>query len=244
MKLRFRYVLIVIGAILLLGLANFMVWAAGGAAPMPEALNALDSTEQVIVVKESDWYAFFPAKQIPDVGFIFYPGGKVDERAYAPAAFEIAEQGYLVVIVNMPLKLAVFGINRALDVIDAYDDIETWVIGGHSLGGAMAARFVSSNPGVVEGLALWASYPADSDDLSDQNIDVISLYGDLDGLASTQEVEAGGARLPDATQWVMIEGGNHAQFGYYGEQDGDLIATISREEQQQIIIEAMIVFLE
>ena len=43
---------------------------------------------------------------------------------------------------------------------------------------------------------------------------------------------------------VVIEGGNHAQFGNYGKQKGDADATISREEQQNIAVEAVGKFLE
>ena len=72
---------------------------------------------------------------------IFYPGGRVDPRSYAPAARAIAAQGYLAVITPMPLNLAVFTPGRAAQVIAAYPEIHTWAIGGHSLGGAMAANF-------------------------------------------------------------------------------------------------------
>ena len=43
---------------------------------------------------------------------------------------------------------------------------------------------------------------------------------------------------------VEIEGGNHAQFGNYGPQKGDLPATISAEEQQARTVAAIEEFLE
>jgi hypothetical protein len=45
-------------------------------------------------------------------------------------------------------------------------------------------------------------------------------------------------------QYVIIEGGNHAQFGDYGPQPGDNQATISRADQQAQTVEAVVKFLE
>ena len=117
------------------------------------------------------------------------------------------------------------------------------MIGGHSLGGAMAARFVDQNPGTLDGLALWAAYPAESNSLADDSIAVISISGTLDGLANVRKIQNSVPFLPADTIFLPIEGGNHAQFGFYGEQNGDLPATISREAQQDQIVEAMIEFL-
>ena len=65
-----------------------------------------------------------------------------------------------------------------------------------------------------------------------------SIYGTLDGLATTEKIAASRPQLPPTTEWVAIAGGNHAQFGWYGPQSGDNPATISREEQQRQIVEA------
>ncbi len=132
--------------------------------PMPEALAALESDE-LVTVETEPWLIFTPTESTPTTGFIFYPGGKVDYRSYAPQARAIAEAGYLVIIPEMPLNLAVFNANAANDIITAYPDIENWAIGGHSLGGAMAAKYVYDNPDTMNGLVLWASYPAGSNDL-------------------------------------------------------------------------------
>ena len=131
----------------------------------------------------------------------------------------------------MPLYLAVLDANAAAEVIAAYPAIEHWAIGGHSLGGSMAATFTDQSSD-IDGLVLWASYPSESNDLSDREITVSSIYGTLDGLATPEKVSAAEPLLPSDTVWVPIEGGNHAQFGWYGPQEGDNPATISREEQQ------------
>jgi pimeloyl-ACP methyl ester carboxylesterase len=223
-------------------IAGFLVWAATPLGPMPEALQALASGPDVTVQTEP-WLAFQPVATAPATGFVLYPGGRVDYRSYAPTARAIAAQGYLVVIPSMPLSLAVLAPDRAAEVMAAFPEIETWVIGGHSLGGAMAARYVYQNPGTAAGLVLWASYPPSSDDLSGRtDLAVLSLYGTLDSQAG-EGILASRTILPADTAWVVIEGGNHAQFGWYGPQPGDRPATISREVQQVQIVEATVGFL-
>ena len=131
---------------------------------MQEALTAMQSDSSVQVTKDG-WITFMPAGGEPDTGVIFYPGGRVDHRAYAPLMSELAANGYLVSLVPMPFNLAVFGSESASQVIAAHPEIEHWVIGGHSLGGAMAASFVfneSRGGGWIIlscGLSSWQSKP-------------------------------------------------------------------------------------
>jgi pimeloyl-ACP methyl ester carboxylesterase len=226
----------------LLALAGFVVWASTPSSPMLEALAALQSDSQVRV-ETKPWLIFHPASEDLAVGLILYPGGRVDPRAYAPPARAIAAKGYLVVIVPMPLNLAVFGPNRAAEVLAAFPEVRRWAIGGHSLGGAMAARFVHRQPSAVHGLVLWASYPSASDDLSARELAVVSIYGARDGLATEEEIAASRPLLPAETRWVAIVGGNHAQFGWYGPQSGDNPATISRQAQQQEVVAATLTLL-
>jgi hypothetical protein len=232
-----------IGMVLALAVGGFIAWASIISSPMPEALTAMTSDAQVSITHEP-WLAFQPSDEVPQTGLILYPGGRVDPRAYAPPAHEIAQAGYLVVIVPMPLNLAVTAPGRAAEVIQAYENISHWVIGGHSLGGAMAARFAGQHPDVVVGLVLWASYPAESNDLSKQDLTVVSIYGTRDGLATIEKIDASRPYLPPTTMWVAIEGGNHAQFGWYGDQRGDNPATISRAAQQAQIVTATLALLE
>jgi len=209
---------------------------------MPEALAVLRSDDEV-KVKIDRWLVFRPLADSPRVGLVLYPGGRVDPRAYAPAARALAGEGYLIVIVRMPLNLAVFAPDRATDVMAAFPEIGRWAVGGHSLGGAMAARFAYRHPNLVQGLVLWAAYPASTDDLSGRTLAVVSVYGTLDGLATGDKIAASRPLLPGNTHWVAIEGGNHAQFGWYGPQSGDGAATISRQEQQQQIVGATLELL-
>jgi len=228
--LKKRWWLVLIGILGAVGI-GFVAWGLIIPAPMPEAIAALQSDAQVNVSTEP-WLQFQPNQQMPTTGFIFYPGARVDPRAYAPQAHAIAAQGYLVVIVPMPLNLAVFGSGRASSVIQAYPNIENWVIGGHSLGGSMAALYAYNHNDQIDGIVFWASYPASSNDLSGSTIKVTSIYATLDGLATQDKIDASRKLLPADTTWVQIVGGNHAQFGWYGPQPGDNPATISRVEQQ------------
>jgi pimeloyl-ACP methyl ester carboxylesterase len=232
------FLLLALAAILTpLALFGVAAWALAPSGPMPEALPALQSDTRVQVSTEP-WLAFRPQGTQWAVGLVFYPGARVDPRAYAPAARAIAAQGYTVVITPMPLNLAVLAPDRATEVIAAYPEVRRWAIGGHSLGGAMAARYAHGHSSAVQGLVLWASYPDTSDDLSTQRLAVVSIYGTRDGLSTVDKVNASRRLLPPGTRWAPIEGGNHAQFGWYGPQQGDNEATIGREAQQQQVVAA------
>lgn len=229
--------------VLLLLVGTFVIWASDAAQPTDEAVAALASTGSVAVDTSGDWLVFEPVANETNTGLIFYPGGKVDARAYAPFAQAIAENGYIVVIVPMPLNLAVFAPGRAADVIAAFPAVENWAIAGHSLGGSMAANFADGNPDAVDGVVLWASFPAGSDSLADDALAAVSIYGTRDGLIDVAEIDESRVLLPDTAVFLPIEGGNHAQFGWYGEQDGDLPPTISHAEQQRLTVEATVALL-
>ena len=244
MKRILKNTLLVLAVLLLAGTAGFLVWANTPLGPTPAALAALESSTNVNVSQEP-WLVFSPAHQPPkNAGLVLYPGGRVDPRGYAPAAHAIAEAGYHVVIAPMPLNLAVFAPDAASEIMAAYPEIEAWAIGGHSLGGAMAARYAYQNPAAVQGLVLWAAYPASTDDLSGDAIEVASIYASLDGLADPQTVTGAAPLLPADTAWTQIEGGNHAQFGWYGAQPGDTPASLSPAEQQAQIVSATLALLE
>jgi len=231
-----RILLVLLVAIVAL-IIGFIVWANNALQPMPEALAALQSDANVQVSETNGWYVFTPTAAKPTTGLIFYPGGKVDARAYAPQMHAIAAEGYLTVITPMPLYLAIFGINKADDVVKAYPDIQHWGIAGHSLGGSMAAQYISSST-KVKGLAFWASYPAV--DLSKADIKAVSIYGTSDGVAKQESVLGGEKLLPANTPFVAIQGGDHSGFGWYGMQPGDNPATISREDQNAQTVKATV----
>lgn len=219
--------------VLALGVTGFVAWASTTTGDLlPEVAVALTSGGGVTVSDEGEWIAFTPDALTSTVGVIYYPGGRVLTEAYAPFVRRFADAGHLAVTVRMPLNLAVLAINRAADVMAAYPQVESWVIVGHSLGGAMAANFAKANPDKVDGLVLLASYPASFDSLAEADLAVASVYASEDGLASVDAVEGSAQYLPADAVFVRIDGGNHAQFGHYGDQPGDNPAAISRDDQQ------------
>ena len=218
---------------------GFILWATNAAQPTETALQALISDSQVTVTQYVDFITFEPAAQRTTTGFIFYPGGRVDYRAYAPVLRKIAGQGYFVAVVKVNLNLAFFDVNAADTVIAKYPQIERWGIGGHSLGGVAAAVYTKDHPDTIRAIAFWASYPAD-DSLKYSNIVVVSVYGSKDGLSTGDKIEESRVLLPAHTRYVFIEGGNHGPFGSYGIQAGDNDATISPEEQWTQVAEATV----
>jgi dienelactone hydrolase len=233
MKKGLKIALISIGVIILLAVIGFVAWGLTPLGPTAEALAAMESNANVTVQDNGDFIVFNSTANTPITGFIFYPGGHVDYRSYAPIAQEIASRGYQVSIVKMPLSLAVFGIDKANEVIAAYPDMRYWVIGGHSLGGSMAASYAKKHTDKIHGLALWASYPASSDDLSTTPLKGLSTHGSNDQVLNMNNFNSTLPLLPPGTINQVIQGGNHAQFGNYGLQPGDGTATISAADQQK-----------
>ena len=167
-------------------------------------------------------------------GVIFYPGGKVEAKAYAPLMYALAEDGILSILVTMPGNLAVLDMNAADGICEQYPEIESWYMAGHSLGGSMAASYIAENSKDFDGIILLASYS--TADLSNSGLDVLSIYGSNDGVLNMEKYEEYKINLPDDFSEFVIDGGCHAYFGAYGEQDGDKKATITREEQIEITV--------
>jgi dienelactone hydrolase len=233
-----RRILFGTASLVLLAVLGFTYWAYTPLGPAQTALNSLVDSENVSVI-ETNRIIFTP-KETLDTGFIFYPGGHVDPRSYSSIAHQIADEGYLVIIPKMPFNLAVTNKRAAVKIVNDYTEIDNWVIGGHSLGGAMAASLVYDEPEMFKGLVLLAAYPPQNNNISSLDLYVTIVYGSLDQLATQSEIEESLPLLPLDTEKVLIEGGNHAQFGDYGTQNGDGIATIEPEEQQKIVIEAIL----
>ncbi len=234
-------VLGVLAILLVLGIAGFL-WYAQPQPLLPEATAALASTPTVTFSEDRGNLTYTPVGTSPTTGLVLYPGGKVPSAAYAPQARAIADLGYLVVVVAVPFNLAVFGIDSAGPVIAAHPEIRHWAVGGHSLGGSMAAQFVDSHPGQVEGLVLWASYSAA--DLSSDGLTVISAYGTLDTGVPNYTNPANLAKLGTDVTLAVIDGGNHEQMGWYTGQPNDPPATIPRLDQQAQVVAATVRLLD
>ena len=171
-------------------------------------------------------------------GFIFYPGGKVEYTAYVPLMQACAEKGILCVLVEMPFNLAVFDIHAADGIQKEYPEIEDWYIGGHSLGGSMAATYLSDHAEDYEGLILLGSYS--TADLSDTDLAVLSVFGSEDTVLNRAKYEECKSNLPSTFTEFIIDGGCHAYFGMYGAQDGDGTPKITNEEQIRLTVENIV----
>ena len=234
--------------------------------PLQTALDAMVSDSQVAVtqVNVPAWtsepkyyYEFKPASGTPTNALIIYPGACLDERSYAVLAHDIAAAGYLVAIVPMPDYIAFLGNQRRADaVISNHPEIATWSIGGHSLGGVGACSYVAGNnthSNKINGIVLWASYPSGS--LNTKPVKVISIWGTNDAYTTSAKIDASKPNLPADTRYVALQGANHSQFGAYGlsatdytfvqpsPAPGDNPATITRQQQTDLIIQYTLSFL-
>lgn len=241
-KKAIKFVLIGFITIIIIGALGMVIWSKTGTYPARTvAISALESTDKVTVTQQK-WITFTPNTEV-HTGLIFYPGGLVEPTAYAPILHKIAEVGVLVVIVPMPLNLAIFNTGAANSVINNYPHISTWILTGHSLGGAAAAIFAENNPTKIDALAFWDSYPPNSADLSDNSISAISIYGTTNNFPNTDNFDDQKILLPEDTMFIPIEGANHAQFGDYGPQKGDVVASMSLAEQHERVAEIMLDFI-
>lgn len=228
-KLKKRWLVlgIVLAVVVLLG-AAFAVYVGSYYRADETAARAMAPADGITVeMTDGDAVVFAPPE--PRAGLIFYPGGKVEYTAYAPLMRACAERGILCVLVKMPCNLAVLDMNAADGIAERFPEIGNWYIGGHSLGGAMAASYAAGHGGELDGLVLLAAYS--TADLTGSDLAVLSVYGTEDGVMDREKYAAYRGNLPAGTVEVVIDGGCHAGFGSYGPQDGDGTPTISGEEQ-------------
>ena len=198
------------------------------------AMAALESTDAVTVTRTGyGWFFDGPSEE--DL-LVFYPGAKIEETAYAPLLHVLAAAGVDVCLVKMPFRLAIFGANKAEKVLSQYDHPNKYV-GGHSLGGAMAANFAAEHGAELRGVVLLAAYPTKP---LDNGLTLISIYGSNDGVLNMAKLERGRQYAPPAYYEVVIDGGNHAQFANYGTQRGDGTATKTSDQQHTETILALI----
>lgn len=187
------------------------------------------TTTDVVKVSEFEEGYFFDGSGT-DHAMIFYPGAKVEYTAYAPLMMKIAEKGLDVFLVKMPCNLAIFGQDKAEQIMQEYD-YENWYLSGHSLGGAMAANFTAEHQEEVNGLILMAAYP--TKEISEKKVAVLSLYGSEDDVLNLDKLAEGKSLISGSYLEICIEGANHAGFGNYGKQKGDGIASMTNGLQQQ-----------
>ncbi|MDD6650932.1 MAG: alpha/beta hydrolase [Eggerthellales bacterium] len=215
-----------------------------------KAITALADSEGVAngvkVSKLQDGYLLYEPvssthSQTQDTGVIFYPGGKVESDAYAPLLQKLAAQGVTCVAVTVPFNLSMLNTNAADGVAQQVPQVSTWYVMGHSLGGVSASSYAAAHTDSVTGCIFLASYP--SDDLSGSGLRTLSIYGTEDGVMNRDNYESAKTLLPADSQEMVIQGGNHAQFGNYGKQDHDNDASITADDQQQQAVNTIISFL-
>ncbi len=235
-------VLVVLG----IGWVAAMAWLKPFTAVEP-ALSAMRSDAAVTVSESPTQIVLTPTGSPGGTGLFFQPGALVDARAYAAVLRPVAEAGHVVVITKQPLGIAFLALPAFDGARSAHPEVARWVVGGHSLGGTVAALEAdgadSDATAPAAGLLLYASYPA-SDISTSLTAPVASISGSMDGLATPAKVEASRSDLPPDSVFTVIEGGSHAQFGDYGVQPGDGTPAISHDEARSRISDASVQFVD
>lgn len=206
---------------------------------MPEAISLL-SLETVH--QDDGWIRVEPETFSSSI--VLYQGGLVEEEAYLPLAVKLSEKGYRVFLPSAPLNLAILNLSVFEEIYRIHDEESKWLLGGHSLGGASATIFASTNTELLDGIILLASYPSEGSDLSASNLPVLSITGSQDAILNRERYLEASENLPDDTVHKVIEGGNHSNFGHYGFQSGDGESSISRAIQQEEITALIDDFIE
>ncbi|MBQ3192501.1 MAG: alpha/beta hydrolase [Oscillospiraceae bacterium] len=218
--------LMLLAAVLLIGIAACAGYLNDYYPADPDAAAVFPGSVQMRVCENGN-LVWEPEEAVS--GLIFYPGGKVEHTAYVPLMNALASRDILCVLVEMPLRLAVMDMDAAEGIREEFPQIESWYIGGHSLGGSMAASYLSENTAAFAGLILLGSYS--TADLSETALSVLSVYGSEDQVLNREKYEQNKRNLPDAFQELVIDGGCHAYFGAYGPQEGDGTPEITNEAQ-------------
>lgn len=232
MKKKIKLLLLVLLTILLICIGAFTIYVSDYYKADKAVKAELTASLSDGSVTASDKLLIFHAGNDSGSALIFYPGGKVEAAAYYPLLREIAAQGITCVLVKMPFHLAVFDSSAADQVYEKLPDIKSWYIGGHSLGGAMASSYMEKHQNKLNGLILMGAY----------------IYGDIDPakaltLYGSNDLVLNRSKITYDENIVVIEGGNHAYYGNYGEQRGDGTASVTREEQQAAVVKAVVNFI-
>lgn len=242
MQSKKKIILITILAIILIVAAAFTYYVSDYYHADANAMAALNSTEAYSVENTADSITFTPTDNNSNTGIIIYPGAKVQAESYSVLASKLAENGYTIIIAKIPFNLAFFGTNKADDIIKNHTEINSWVIGGHSLGGVFASEYAVNHPDKIKGVIYLAAYP--SSNASNASFKALSIRGSLDNLTQKEDISKNLDKFPANTTFITIEGGNHYNFGDYGVQAGDNNSTITREEQQTQTITAIHEFVK
>lgn len=226
-------VLIIIPLILILFLIPLSIYLGSYYKASSNVSKYLKNSKNVKVIKEKQGYLFDgPSK---DSILVFYPGAKVEYKAYAPIMHNLAKEGVDTYIVKMPFNIAFFKMNAIKTIKEKYK-YDNWYLSGHSLGGVVASSDATKND--IEGLILLASYST-----TKIKNNVLTIYGSNDGILNIEKYKENKINIPNNKE-IIITGGNHAYFGNYGKQKGDIEATITRNSQQTTTIIEILDFIK
>ncbi len=232
-----KKILIGITLLIVVLIAVFFFWTMMDYGASEQTVEFIKNNKNRIIEKD-DYFLIKPnASKYNDEGMIFYPGGKVESAAYVKIGYELSKLGYIVIIAKMPFKLSFLDWDFVDSIKQQFIGTTTWNLIGHSLGGAMACKYVYENPGSIKSLILLASYPANNNSLRDRDIKVLSIVGEFDGLVSETKIKSTKKYLPDDTIYKVVKGGNHSLFGNYGLQSNDIPPRILNEVQHQKVRE-------
>lgn len=204
------------------------------------ALAVLQEPDDLTVTETATVIVMELESADPETGVIFHPGARVDARAYLNTLRPLAKSGYRIVVVKEPLGIAFLSFGFTQSWIERDDDIRSWILAGHSLGGVVASSEAVSDH--IAGLLLWASYPA-GDVSNAEWLEVGSIYGTADQISEPAQIEESAALLPENTTFIPIRGGIHSHFGDYGTQPGDGEPGVDRSTAQAEIAKASLALL-
>lgn len=235
-KWLFRIV-IAIFALLVIAVVGFVIYAQFDYVPNETLVEKVD-----LSAIESDEEGLIFQPETPNgKGVILYQGAKVKKESYAYLGESLSEKGFVVSIPQLPLNFGILGSGTADAVIEEHPEVEEWFLGGHSLGGVAASFYAEDPSSKLSGLYFLGAYPAS--DFSDSGLPMLSIYGEQDGLSTVEAIQESRELFSNNSVFVEIEGGNHAQFGLYGEQKGDNPAEITPIEQQDQVVEALVAWI-
>ncbi|KAL3924747.1 MAG: hypothetical protein SGILL_000857 [Bacillariaceae sp.] len=183
---------------------------------------------------------------------VFYPGMLIDHLAYSTVLGNLSDQGILVLLVNAgPSRMcnevaSVEHLKRLQHEISTLMGItvKEWTIGGHSLGGMVAANLTQQRgfPSDITQLVQWAIPGEPCNLFKSKHVlkSVLRISASKDEIV--KPFQLGDTHIRDKfppncdVQLEMIVGGNHAGFGHYGPQifpgkDGERGIVL---EQQQV----------
>lgn len=246
MKKFFKVLFISLFSIIIVATVSFLIYA-NIYYKATDVDDYMTSDIYVEVKETNDYIAFMPASHANEnvpAGYIFYPGAKVEEKAYSELMYEVAKNsGIFTVIVKMPLRFAFLGLNKANKVMDDYKDkVNNWYIGGHSLGGAMATAYLEKNQDKFQGFILLGAYTT-ADFSQNEDLWGMTIYGENDYVLNRNSYAKAKDKMPKHNYEYVIEGGNHANFASYGKQKGDGEATITKDRQIALTALKMIEFI-